>query len=554
MPKRLIPVIAALLLGFGASTLRAETEPPPADNTTLKFKKTLYVHKTENGKIFAETRKITSGDTIWRILREEYRVSEDLMVTLVDVFSEVNPGVNPNNLTAGQVVRVPFKIESSPGALPSPPKPADNYVVRPGDTLWKILKNVYGVKKEEMGKVMTLVSNANQGVKDINRLWVGQVIVMPAEVTSGAKKESVPQTPPDTEKKVGVPEYFTSVLNLLYAMGCTVDRSGETYIPVERGKTLRLQASDFPIVSGPGGKKVVLDPTERLSLAMRNALRSSWGYATLSSARADAGEYLSNLIPDLGFFEASQGGRSIPLGHGAMLTAQTSWSIVPTQKDLWVGRIHLLFPMGLAVDPQLASLALEKGFISHRIGTDQEGWRKIAAGEEKAASLDFSDPVEGTAHLLELIGIHANRDKEVDCRLDGGVTYRVRALLAFEYNKLSYAVPPAVPARAESLLTRSGYFTLPMDPKTPPMARIRDLFALLGIANRPEEVKAPATGALVARVEGLLIDNAFLADALYPPAPGQMGPRPPVLFTDAELEPRVVSALFRSGFLPVILK
>ncbi len=114
-------------LGTGAAWAAKSTkEEPPADNTTLKFQKTLYVHKTEKGKIFAETRKITSGDTIWRILREEYGVSEEVMVSLVDVFREVNPGINPNNLSAGQVVRVPFKIESDAGAQIPPALPHPN--------------------------------------------------------------------------------------------------------------------------------------------------------------------------------------------------------------------------------------------------------------------------------------------------------------------------------------------------------------------------------------------------------------------------------------------
>lgn len=551
-------LVAGCLLfsaGLAVAAKPGGDEQPPPDNTTLKFQKTLYVHKAEKGKIFAETRKIAQGDTIWRILREEYGVSEEVMVSLVDVFREVNPGVNPNNLTAGQVVRVPFKIESAPGAVPvSAPQTPGNYVVRPGDTLWKVLKNVYGVKKEDMNRVMSRVVSANKGVKDMNRLWVGQVLVMPTELKQEQPKTAAPETPPEAEKKVGVPDYVQSVISLLETMGCKVDRTGETYIPVERGRSLRLPASEFPIVSGPGGKKAVLDPGERISPAMKNSLQSTWGYATVQSAKADVSEYLAALIPALGFFEAEEGARSIPLGEGAMLSALTDWSVAPTQKDLWEGRIHLLFAKGRAVDPRLAEIVRAKGFISHQLATDRENAAAPPGRTLNPAVIDFSDPVKGAAEFLNLLGIRAGTNREVDCRLESGVTYKVKTLLDFEYGGQRYAVAPPSPAKAESILTRSGYFTFSMAPGVRPSARLGDILTLAGIPRTTGEIEAPKTGGLRLVAYGLTVRNDFLADALYPPASGQSLNRPPVFLTEAEIDPALAQIIAESGYLPVRLK
>lgn len=528
---------------------RGRGEEPPAENTTLKFQKTLYVHKSEKGKIFAETRKITSGDTIWRVLREEYGVSEEVMVSLVDVFREVNPGVNPNNLTAGQVVRVPFKIESDAGAPPAPPAPAGDYIVRPGDTLWKVLKNVYGVKKDEMKKVMAVVASANPGVKDINRLWVGQVLVIPAAHQEKSRPASDVETK-EEEKKSGVPAYFTSVLEVLEKLSCRIDRTGETFIPVERGKSLRLAASEFPIVESPTGKKVVLDPTERLSPALRNSLARTWDYATVQSARADAQEYLDVLIPALGFYEAARSTRQIPLADGAMLSANVLWSVAPVQRDLWDGRIHLLFPKGMGVDPDLAALAREKGFITHRLSTDQE--KDEAKPEPRVVGeIDLSDPVEGAAKFLIMAGILAETGRELPCRLDGGVTYNVETKLSFEVGGVTYAVPPESPARAESILSRAGYLTFTIPGGAPPLERLKDLLQLAGIPHKREEVVALPGGGFSARVEALVIDSPALSASV---GGREAGIKRPVLVTPATLDSRVAGAFAASGYLPVKLR
>lgn len=554
-----LAALAVLTLLISDVSLGAKGEEEPPENTTLKFKKTLYVHKWEKGKIFTETRKLESGDTIWRILKDEYGVSEELMVTLVDLFREVNPGLNPNKLTAGQIVRVPFKLESELGTPPppAPPKaPSPDYSVRPGDTLWKILKNVYGVKKEEMAAATAKVVSANKGVKDINRLWVGQVLVIPDEVARNVPKppEPEPRPVPKEEAKPGVPEYFSSMFDLLAELGCSVDREGDTYVPVERGRTVKLNAREFPIIIGPSGKKLIADMGSRLDEGVKKTLETSWGYTVVRTAMPSVEEGLKALLPHLGFYEIKEGPRSININEGVSLFAQTIWSVAAKPGDVWEGRMHLIFPKGAAVDPVLAKLAAEKGFATHTLETDREASKEPTQAAVNIPVLDFADPVKGLADFLGLSGIHAITDADVELKLDGGVTYRMRIPLHFRHGNMNYAISPATPARAESLLLRAGFFTLPKEGTGGALGKIKDVAALLAIPHTAGEIEVPAAEALKLRIHGVKIDDSFLADALYPPRPGDRGKRPPVFITGPALDPRFAALLVRSGYLPVIAK
>ena len=67
----LAAVLYAAVGAFPSPGFAARSEPPPSDNTRLSFKKTLFVHNTKDMKIFAETRKIQAGDSLWKILKKK---------------------------------------------------------------------------------------------------------------------------------------------------------------------------------------------------------------------------------------------------------------------------------------------------------------------------------------------------------------------------------------------------------------------------------------------------------------------------------------------------
>lgn len=104
---------------------------------------------------------IKSGDTLWK-LSQTYGVS---LQSILDL----NSGVDPENLQIGSTLCIP--------AVPLPlthtcPDSASSYIVRAGDTLWK-LSQTYGVSLQS-------ILDLNPGVNPRN-LQIGSTVCIPTE-------------------------------------------------------------------------------------------------------------------------------------------------------------------------------------------------------------------------------------------------------------------------------------------------------------------------------------------------------------------------------------
>lgn len=523
-----------------AAHVAPAAEAPPAQGTRLHFARTLSVQTTPKQKIFAETHRVEEGDSLWRILSRDYRLPEDELSTFVAAFREVNPGVDPDRLAPGQVVRVPFKVELRAGE-PDPAAEAESYTVRAGDSVWKILRDRYGVARERMGAALAAVARANPGIPDLDRLLVGQRLAIPAEARPG-EEDGSPRLPP--------PEWHESVLGLLAQLGCRVERKGETFLPLGRGRSARFDAREFPLLTGPSGKKVILDPDERMSAALVDAVQGRWGYRVVRGAARDAETQLDRILPELGFSDLSQGTRVVTLGPGLELLALARWTVVPRARDLWEGNVHLIFPRGSRLDAGLAEAARRAGFRLHTLGTAEPA---PPGTPVPPAELAMGDRVAGAASLLAALGVPHRVRPEVDCDLGNGVSYRLRPELTFRYDQVDYAVPPESPARAPSLLSRAGYFTVAWRRDASALNVLGDLLALLGVAHARATVEVPPDQALRLRARGIVLEDPRLVDLVYP-GRGDASPGDRLFLTEARLPSQAAGALRNQGLLPWIVR
>lgn len=533
---RFLPTLLALLLLGAPLPGRAQdaAEAPPAQGTRLRFEKALSVQRTEAGRVFAEAWTVSPGDDLQEILSREYGVREDALPALLEAFRAVNPAADPHRLVPGQVVRVPFKVE----AAADPPD--RTHTVQPGDTLWRILRDRFHVPRERMREALEAVARANPHIRDLNRIHPGQQVVFPplSEAPAG-------QPPP----AAALPTAYRTSLELLRDLGCQVLTTGETFFPLGRGRALRLEASEFPVVLGPAGGKVLLDPRGRLSAALARAVQEEWGYRCVAGVDTDPEAYLGAILPHLGFFELAEGERIIPLGGEAELVALARWTVVPRPEDLWEGKVHLLFSPGSALDPRLVQAAHRAGFAAHPLGPAATEGTAPAAGPTDLEVLPMSDPATGASRLLTLLGIPHRVRPEVEYDLGGGVRYRIAPLLTLRFEGLEYAVPPPEPARAEELLTRAGYFTIPWPLGAAPLNLLGDLLSLLGTPHTRTTVDVPPGHALRVRVSGIVLEETRLAGLLYPDLPAGR-----VFLTEASPPASAAAALLDQGFLPWLVR
>ncbi|MDF1554787.1 MAG: LysM domain-containing protein [Deferrisomatales bacterium] len=536
------PLAPRLLLGFLLSCPVAHAlEAPPSQGSQLQFQKTLFVRQIAGTKVFAESHEVVRGDTLWRLLTEEYGISADVAPTFIAAFRQVNPEIDPDRLRPGSVVRVPFKVEERL-AGPAAEAAAAAHVVQPGESLWRILTRRFALTRDEMGPALRSIAAANPDLVDLDHLTVGQRIVIPVAIAARGDGTS------GTGDGAGrLPPFHRSVLELLVEMGCTVTETGETFLPLARGRTLRLDAVDFPLITGPGGVAVILDPRSRLAPALVRGVEQAWGYRVVQGVSPDAETQLGRLLPHLGFQEVSEGLRTVAAGAGGSIVALVRWTVLPRTEDLWEGRLHLLFPAGSRLDPALAEVVRHAGFRVHRLG--EEGPSPPATAVVEPARLAMDDPAQGAGQLLGLLGVSHRVRPEVECRLAGGVSYRLRPLVTFRHLGLDYAVPPETPAAAESILSRAGYFTVSRLPGARPMNLLTDLLALLGVPHARTTVEVPADGALRMQATGIVLEAPEIGDVLYPTVK-PAGKPPRVFLTEARLFDGAVGWFAAQGLLP----
>ncbi|WP_025323999.1 LysM peptidoglycan-binding domain-containing protein [Deferrisoma camini] len=530
--------LTALALAVSAA---AAEEAPPAPGTTIRLQRTLSVERRGNRSVFSETRRIRPGESLWKILRKEYRVDPEAMAAFVAAFRELNPGVDPDRLRPGQTVKVPFKIEERIQSAENAAA-AEAYTVRPGDSVWKILKSRYGVTRDRMPQALAAVARANPRIRDLNRLYVGQRLRIPPDLVraSGAR------TPPPFE----VPAFHASILRTLEALGCRVTDTGETFLPLGRGRTLRLPAADFPLVTGPSGRRVLLDPARRLAPALAREVETAWGYRVVQGVDPDPETRLGRLLPLLGFYEITEGARTVSLGDGAELLVLARWSVVPRPEDLWEGKIYVFLRAGARVPPPLAAELRRLGMEIHRLGPAPAAASSPAGEPLRPAVLPMADRAAGAGRLLSLLGVPHRVRPDLDLSLGGGVRYRVRPELWFRWEGLEYSVPPAGAARIEALLRRAGQFTMPWPPGAAPIAVLRDLLALLGVAHVQTTVEVPKADAVRLRVPGIVLDDPRLTGRVYPArAAGEK-----LFLAQARLSPDLWALLRTQGLLPWVIE
>lgn len=133
--------------------------------------------------VAASTYLVKPGDTL-------FRIALNFGVT-VDELVKANNIANPNLIYVGQELQIPDGTPTTPTATPPPsstptpnpsPAPGGTYIVKPGDTLFRIALR--------FGTTVAAIAQANH-LTNTNIIYVGQVLIIP-----GGTGGPVPTLPP----------------------------------------------------------------------------------------------------------------------------------------------------------------------------------------------------------------------------------------------------------------------------------------------------------------------------------------------------------------------
>ncbi len=212
--------------------------------------------------IFADgdTYVVKAGDNLFRIALN-HGVTVNELVQLNGIF-------DPTKIEVGQVLQIPGKLGISSTRADTPSVVVSTYTVQPGDTLFSI--------SYRYGLLTTTVAAAN-GITDLNHVYTGQVLQIPAH-----EETAVSDDPPDDFSDDAVDDATDEVADDLPAIVPPVAGDGERWIDVNLStQTLTAYESSEPVyhTAVSTGYWPYLTVTGEFSVYSRYEAQTMNGYA-----------------------------------------------------------------------------------------------------------------------------------------------------------------------------------------------------------------------------------------------------------------------------------
>jgi hypothetical protein len=251
--------------------------------------------EVEDKKILTETYKVEKGDWIWQIFREKGLLQKQNLGELLSMLKTLNKDLaNLDVIHPNQEIVIPLVI-SPMGASPKLAKKAtepispemlkdiklENYTIRRGDTLVKVIRSRYEISDEKLYReYLELVRGLNPSIEDLDTvspgqivklpIWTPQVVRAPIAPKASLKPEHVAQKARQTALGYQLGQIFTY-------MGEEWVQTGHHFIPLKSGGHIDLKGDSFPVLNLFNGYKVIVDLYEAMPEKMGTVIESSWG-------------------------------------------------------------------------------------------------------------------------------------------------------------------------------------------------------------------------------------------------------------------------------------
>jgi hypothetical protein len=178
---------------------------------------TLVKHARRAKPLGASQYMVKEGDTLRRILMEGYHAKEEDLPNLYKRFRQENPGiVDLDYIPSGTKIVIPIKGEprivaerkKPPEGLEVREASPNEYVIKQGEYLARIMRKVYGVSDDLIyHEYMDLVKKLNPEISNPNHIKAGQKLILPdiKRVVAKAKSSQGTAVAPLSVSTTGVP-------------------------------------------------------------------------------------------------------------------------------------------------------------------------------------------------------------------------------------------------------------------------------------------------------------------------------------------------------------
>ncbi|MBW2310633.1 MAG: LysM peptidoglycan-binding domain-containing protein [Deltaproteobacteria bacterium] len=461
----LIVIVLALLaaLSLPCSSLAREAD---RDTFSISLVQEATVKKIKGEGAAYERYTVKKGDYLCKILRDKGLIPGPDIKELLSAIKGMNKSLtNLDLIHPGQTILIPLKLvpekryrsevddffqKSVMGFSSLEDVSLENYVVKPGDSLTKVVMSKYKIPPDYLyNEYLELVQKFNPTMKDPDLIYPNQtirlpiyspeIVKMPIKKTHRPKpkrKIALKKTEPVVTSPVQKPPKTLSLSRELKDVFDQIGEewvdSGEQFIPLKSGGHVNLKAESFPTLNLRNGRMLIIDIGNELPEEITRLIESDWQtYKVVHLAPHDnLKASLDKILAACAYHEVLGSGERLKIRSDIDITLGGDWVIIPqkTTGDT-PERIVSLALIGNQTErtPMVVRTYLEK--LGIRVIEYPDFPAPPKAEEElpakKVISLEKGNPFPLPTMLLDLAGQSFSSEVKIPVYQGGGTGFNL---------------------------------------------------------------------------------------------------------------------------------
>jgi hypothetical protein len=362
---------------------------------------------------------VQKGDNLSTIIRRKLGKPASESPSVSRLVRKLNPQIRDvNRIYPGQKVTLP-RLAAEPGKT--------HYIVVRGDTLSQILHDRLGITQSDLAKWTGLVKKLNPDLANPNRIYPGQMLILPdgrsaaeAPVEQAAGPEKT-----DTEK-IGASVFRPAerdievIAAVVKRAGGVLIRDGKYFIPLTEQEHLAVDCADIPMVELPDGSRVFLDFGRQIPVEAAALVHSHWGNFTVLSDGGSEGIFsaLAAIFGASRDFTFHRQAGFLEMGATPLLKLRVDWILAlksTAGQERYVLGMFRTASRSQPAPEQIVRFAEKRGYPLIEI---DEGSGAVINRQalQPAADIPALDPGGNrvlVGSLLDMLGYAYNRDQRI---------------------------------------------------------------------------------------------------------------------------------------------
>ncbi|MBN2061208.1 MAG: LysM peptidoglycan-binding domain-containing protein [Deltaproteobacteria bacterium] len=342
-------ILAVFVLFAGSSAAQESLEETYSMDFVQTAELDKEVFEVEDRKVLTETYTVREGDHIWQIFRERGLLEKSDLYDLIAVLKKLNGSLEDIDLIhPGQNIIIPLQISPGAGTPSSARKGASiplsieelkdkdirNYIVRPGDSLIKVVNNLYDIPRKHLyNEYLEVLKDLNPDLKNLDKIYPGQSVRLPIY---SPKVVRMPIKPPpvygqeETAGTEDLKEMAGKLEEIFTLLGEEWIGSGKHFIPLKTGGQISLNADSYPVINLVNGNKIIVDINSDLPERISGLIKSNWdNYRIVHlNKKNDFRQSFDDIISNCGYRKVYRSGESVEIKGDINIRINADWTVM----------------------------------------------------------------------------------------------------------------------------------------------------------------------------------------------------------------------------------